>query len=128
MASRWVFKDYVTDGGENVIRSWLSGLPPGARARINAAIRNLEPLPELRRPYSGDLKGNCSGLIELRIPYQKVQYRPLGCYGPGRKEVTLLFGAIEKDNRLEPPSACSTALTRKARIAERGRTCDHDFD
>lgn len=127
MAGYWTFKDYVGDEGVNEIHAWLSGLPKQARRRINIAIRRLEAMEKLAMPHVRVLTGPCAGLMELRIPVAGVQYRPLCCYGPGRGEITLLVGAIEKGDRLVPSSACSTALMNKARIAERGRTCDHDF-
>jgi hypothetical protein len=56
-----------------------------------------------------------------------MQYRPLGCHGPGDREITLLIGAIERGGRFEPQSACAIGFARKAQIHERGRTCEHDF-
>jgi hypothetical protein len=76
----WTFKDYLNPRGENEILDWLNSLPKGAKARINAAIRFLEAMERLEMPYVRMLKGNCSGLMELRIPYDKVQYRPLCSY------------------------------------------------
>lgn len=73
------------------------------------------------------LHGECDGLMELRRQSGNVQYRPIGCYGPGQREVTLLVGATERGGRFVPPSACETAQERKARLIETGRTCDHDF-
>ena len=128
MARYRTFKDYVTPDGENVVRSWLNDLPKRARMKIDAAIRRLEVVDQLEMPYVRVLKGVCHGLMELRIESENVQYRPLCCYGPGEKEVTILFGATEKGGKFVPLSACSIALARKAQLTERGRTCDHQFD
>jgi hypothetical protein len=127
MSRYWTFRDYVDPSGENVIYTWLHGLPKAARARINVIVQYLEATPKLGMPYAKVLTGPCAGLIELRITAHNVQYRPLVCYGPGRREVTLLVGAIEKGGGFEPQSACEIGLARKAQIAERGRTCEHDF-
>lgn len=78
-------------------------------------------------PDSRMLQGDCDQLLELRREIEGVQYRPIGCHGPGRAEVTLLFGAIEKGGKFVPLTACDIAQNRKARLAEKGRTCDHDF-
>lgn len=122
----WAFKDFVSPAGRNLIHEWLEGLP--ARARINARIRLLELTDELRFPDVRILRGECRGLFELRVKADNVQYRPLGYYGPGRGEVTLLIGAVERGGHFEPPSACRTALDRQALIADgRGSTCEHDF-
>jgi hypothetical protein len=83
---------------------------------------------ELRMPYVRTLKGECDGLFELRIKYKNIQYRPLGCYGPGKNQVTLLMGAIEKGGKFDPLSACKTALLRKVKIHETGRIHEHSFE
>ncbi len=121
------FKDFVGENGENEVLVWLNMLPKVDKARINTIISRLEVMEALEMPATRMLKGPCHGLMELRIPTPKIEYRPLCCYGPGRKEITILVGAVEKGDRFVPQSACSTALRRKARIGERGRTCDHDF-
>lgn len=117
----------MTDGGRNEIHAWLSRLSPEAKAGINATIDLLEGMDQLEMPDARKLKGRCKGLVELRIRIGNVQYRPLCCYGPGKRDVTILMGAIEKGGRFEPISACSTALMRMARIEEKGRTREHDF-
>lgn len=127
MSGSWIFKDYVDSGGENVVRSWLDRQPKAAKAKINALIRRLEVVDWLDMPEVRMLQGECDGLMELRTQAGNVQYRPLCCYGPQRREVIILIGAIEKGRKFVPPSACRTAQERKAQLAERGCTCDHDF-
>ena len=49
---------------------------------------------------------------------------------PGLVKFTLLAGAIERNDRLVPPSICATALARKALLlGEQSRrcVCPHDF-
>ena len=121
------FLDYIDSSGRNVIEEWLHGLPMQARVEINTRIQYLEVLENLRRPYTAMLKGECDGLFELRIKHNKIQYRPLACHGPGKSQVTLLVGAIEKGGRFDPPSACTTAQDRKSQINEPGRTDEHSF-
>ena len=129
MTRHWTFRDYLTTEGANPIFDWLSGLPKPVKVRINARIRFIERLETLERPHVAALEGKCDGLLELRIVGpDKVQYRPLCCYGPGRGDVTILVGAIEKGGKIVPSSACATAQQRKKEIAERGRICEHNFD
>lgn len=127
MTRYWTFKDYVDGGGNNEVLKWLNSLPKRAKVKINAAISRLEVMERLEMPYVRVLKGPCNGLLELRILSDNVQYRPLCCYGPGQKEVTLLFGTIEKGGKFVPPSACSSAAARKIDINQQEHTCDHDF-
>ncbi len=123
----WRILDYFNSAGVNVIRRWMQSLPVGARIQIDAFILNLQALPQLGMPYTKALKGECNGLIELRILHGNIQYRPLGCYGPGRGEITLLCGAVEQGGKLKPKGACKTALERKQNIHEIGRTDEHSF-
>ena len=123
----WYFRDYIDSAGLNVIEQWLHSLPQSARLEINTRIQYLEVLRRLVRPDTAMLKGECHGLMELRITHNKIRYRPLACYGPGDRQITLLMGAIEKGGRFEPLSACKTALKRKAEIQEPGRTNEHSL-
>ena len=108
------FYDFVSARGENVIESWLrKDIPPGARAEIEAQLLVLRSVQELTRPAAGDMKRReCRGLIEIRVDWRRQQFRLLGYYGPERSQVTLLIGAREKGDKLEPRDACSTALRR----------------
>lgn len=121
--------DYVDPTGNNLIRQWLDAQPRKVQMRIDALIRNLEAMERLWEPHVKMLKGPGKGLLELRIKINKIQYRPLGYYGPARGQVTLLLGAIEKGNRFEPKNACQTALNHKSFI-ESGfaSTCPHELD
>jgi hypothetical protein len=127
MARYRAFRDFVADDGANTVRAWLDALPVRAKRKINVFIERLEVVDQLEMPTVRVLKGSCDGLMELRVKSENVQYRPLCCYGPGQGEVTILFGATERGGRFQPPTACATALARKTRLGERGRTCDHDF-
>src|SRR5215210_9594396 len=109
MARCWTFRDYVAPSGENLIHTWLNERPKKAKVRINTRLLYFEALVRINEPHAKTLEGECAGLLELRIKAE-VQYRLLCCYGPGRGEITILFGAIERGDRFEPASACSIAL------------------
>jgi hypothetical protein len=124
----WTFRDFVTDRGENVIKEWLDGLPDKkAKAKINALLSHLEAESLLRPPEVKKIVG-FDGIYEVCLVRQNTQYRPLGCYGPGETEFSLLVGAIERGDRITPPSAFQTAVDRR-RLIQGGRsaTCEHDF-
>jgi hypothetical protein len=126
--SEWQFRDFLDGRGTNVIRAWTVALPPVAQAKLDMIIlvlqaANIWPWPA---QYISTLRGY-EGILELRVGSSGVQYRPLGCYGPGRREFTILIGSVEKGGRL-PKSDCGTAVERRKVILEdRGRTCEHDF-
>ena len=124
----WIFKDYISERGENVIRRWLDGLPKRARIKIELRLRYLENVQylNLEPQYVKQLVGY-EGLYEIRVVLDNVQYRPLGCYVPGeRGQFALLIGAVEKGGKLEPRDACDTAVERKGTITfNRSRLHDH---
>lgn len=125
----WVFRDFVNVRGENLIRTWLHSLPAGARAEIHVRLDYLATLPRLGRPYVGQLRHDCKGLYEIRVDFNRVRYRPIGYYGPGRRDFTLLVGALEKGDQFEPRAACSTAFDRIGRLRSgEGTTCEHESD
>jgi hypothetical protein len=67
-------------------------------------------------------------LVELRVVYSGVQYRPLGFYGPGRREFTIVLGSVEKGAL--PARVLETADANRKLILATGRSriCEHQFD
>lgn len=127
----WTFFDFVDERGQNAVRAWIESLGPSVRkavkAQLNARLQYLETCSQLERPYVAALTGY-SGILEIRLKVERVQYRPLCCHGPAVREITILTGAIEKDDTLLPLSACDTALARRSLIMlERRYVSEHDF-
>lgn len=128
----WEFFDFVDGDGRNVIHEWLDGLAPSARKKVRqkltARLDYLQATPVFALPYTRMLVGDCAGIFEIRFEVNNVQYRPLACYGPSGREVTILTGAIEVNDRFEPLSVPSTALERKALVMSNRRyVCPHDY-
>jgi hypothetical protein len=124
----WTFKDFLSEHGRNVIREWIDEQPIGAQMALDAFIRGLEVQERLEGKQMKKLV-NEPGLFELRLYTHRIQYRPLVFYGPRRREVTLLVGAIEKGDDFEPRDAKRIARARKG-IVERDhtRTRNHEFN
>lgn len=122
----WRFKDRLDQRGENVIRAWLDGLPLKAMAKIDGRIRHLAVCGEFPSPYVEKIKGH-DGVFELRVVSFDVQYRPLGGFGPGAGEFTLVMGAREIGDRIEPVNAFKTAEDWIRRL-QTLRVCDHVYD
>lgn len=132
----WEFRDFLDESDRNVIREWISGIPKDARQRLVWQLRNLEstPPPLERKHGIGKLERECAGLLELIFEVDNVQYRPLCCYGPGRRVITLLLGAQKKSrgkrnrNDFDPHNACELALRRKNIVLSYpDRTTTHDY-
>jgi hypothetical protein len=124
----WRWKDYLDDRGRNVIADWIKDLPEAAQTKLESRLLILRGLernhwnPQYVKPLVG-----YSGVLEIRFRSNRIQYRPLFCFGPGRRELTLLVGAIEKGDEFEPKGAPTTAQSRRGEIqANPNRVTDHE--
>jgi hypothetical protein len=79
------------------------------------------------RPEFASLTGKLAGLGELMFDFGKLEYRPIGCFGPARSDFTILIGATKKGKQYDPRSALDSALERKGVVGEVGRTDVYDF-
>lgn len=118
MTMSWTFLDYVDGKGSNQIEAWLESLPVGARKPVRAKLAAIlifaSPQARLQPPRFGPLQG--VGMFKVTFKLNNVQYRILAWYGPDRREVTLLAGAIEKNDRYRPLNVFDTAARRRAEI------------
>lgn len=115
----WGFKVFVSNRGDREIDDWLDGIPAKAKAKIKKRITYLEvwEIERWKRPYVAKYKGS-DGIWEIRVVFDNVQYRLLGCFGPKDNEFTLLIGGREKGGRLEPVDAITTAEKRRQLICQ----------
>jgi len=123
----WKFNDFLDGRGLNLIRQWLDSLPDKARAKINTRILFMQAMAIWPEQYVSAIKG-WPGLVELRVASTGDQYRPLGFYGPERREFTLVLGAIEKGKL---PARILEAADGNRRIVlttGRARISGHQFD
>src|SRR5882672_4025957 len=124
----WTFRDFLSDSGRNLIREWIDEQPVGAQTDLDGFIRSLEAQERLGGKLMKKLTDE-PGLFELRLLSHRIQYRPLVCYGPRRRELTILIGAIEKGDDFEPRDAKRIARTRKAIVdRDHTRTREHQFN
>ncbi len=125
MDKEWTFKVFISLSKTNEIKKWLNTLPKKDKAKIDARIRHLETQKRLEEgPYVEPLTGY-KGLFEIKILSGRVQYRPIGCYGPKRREFTILKGAIEKGDKFEPKNAPDIASDRSKLIDKEEHTDDY---
>jgi len=121
----WGFFDFYSRRGENQIHRWLNSIPLEAKAKINARIATLSGFPIFPEQYFSAYRG-WPQLFELRVVCSGVQYRPLGFYGPLRRQFTLLVGGVEKGK--VPRSLLEVAdENRRIVIADPSRVYPHDF-
>ncbi len=111
----WTILDFVEPGGRCPFFEWQSGVPLDAQAQIDARLLQMAGL--LRWPEKWISKYKTTEKIyELRIPFNKIQYRPLGVYAPSRTFI-LVEGAIEKGDKI-PARALARAEKRQKLLAE----------
>ena len=88
-----------------------NNLPVKAQVRFRTVLEHLRdtPLPwplVLSKPLE-------QGISELRFTVNRIVYRPLGFFGPGNGEYTLLMPAREQGDEFIPRNALQTAIERK---------------
>jgi len=104
---------------KELIDNWLAGLPKRVRLRIGTILAYLEAQRSWRNiPYVKKIRG-CDDVYELIFKINNIQYRPLGCYGPGKGEFTLLVGATKKGKIWVPTDAITTAEKMAKLIRQR---------
>ena len=131
--SVWTFYNFLDARGENVIKDWMNDeIPWEAKSHINIKLLYLRAMPTWPEKLASSYQG-FPGIIELRFPYKRVQYRPLGCYGPQEKQFTLLIGAIEKGGKIRK-SILDTATERMGILNRMPPSllgeciCEHAYD
>jgi hypothetical protein len=115
MAAVWSFRTYVSPRGQQEVPTWYAQQTPRVQAVFDQRLRTLQQMErrEWTEPYSKILRGECTGLVEIRFYADKVQHRPLGWFGPSAGEFTILLCAREIGDRFDPLNACKIALGRK---------------
>jgi hypothetical protein len=97
--------------GVDVIEEWLNSLPPNISARFRKILRHMEITKQWTRPYFDKLTG-FDNLYEILV-HNKIQQRLLGCFGPGRREFTLLIGASKSGASKGKPATWNPKNARK---------------
>lgn len=102
---------YKEDDGTVPLLEWLDELSSKIQDKCAARIKRLmECGHELRRPEADYLR---DGIYELRVRYQRVNYRLLYFFY-GQQVVVLSHGLVKE--REVPPSEIDKALTLKRRF------------
>ena len=125
----WIFKGFLSESGRDIFQEWYEQLPARAQAKFDTILEYLRDTPHTQwftivvLPLS-----EAEGIFEIRFKIRNVLYRPLGCFGPGRGEFTLLVPAREHGNRFEPTNAIALAETRRILVLkDKGRAGECNF-
>ncbi len=122
----WTFYRYVGPEQRDVVLDWIKKQPAGTSARIKAALdvaviqlQLVERERFSRADGVGQLRRKCGGFFELLLWVDKAQYRPIGVYGPGEREFTILSIDREKGDELIEDPDCERPKRRKPYINDR---------
>lgn len=110
MDTYWTFRVFK-DAEVDVIEEWLNSLPPNISARFRKILGHMEITKQWVRPFFDKLTG-FENLYEILV-HSNIQHRLLGCYGPGRKEFTLLIGATKAGASKGKPATWNPKNARK---------------
>jgi hypothetical protein len=121
----WKFKTFKDENGKNVIEDWLQKLPITAQDTIDTRLRYLVVLEQWARPAFDKIKG-AEGIHEIRAKDHSanIEYRVFGCFGPERKEFTLLVGAYKKGTVYNPKDYMNTFKRRYKYFLENKESVD----
>lgn len=122
----WTYYDFVDGVGVNVIRQWRATVPEVVGVALDVTLDLLGGLApgEWKRTYTDDIHG-FPNVRELRFKEERVQWRPLYCFGPGQMEATLLIGASKKGQSWDPRNALGTAQGRSEQVRTSGEGNRH---
>ncbi len=116
--------DYCSEAGRNEIEAWARSVRLGVRerAQLNQKMDMLERVGfevACHMEFLAGTSGDFNHIYKLVVKSQRM-LRPMLCRGPldTRGEATVLCGAIEKDFKLDPPTAAGQAEKRRQRILD----------
>lgn len=113
----WTWMDYLDRRRRNLVRAWmLEELSEAARFKLELRMKTLAGIERTEWPRWATPLVGFKGILELKFKHADVPYRPLFCYGPNQRQLTLLFGAKEIGDAFFPGDAPHRAISRKSEI------------
>jgi len=116
----WVFNQFRSANGRDVISDWRKGLSPARRAVLDVFLDRIAKMRAWPIGICDPIRGY-SGYWELRWTAEKVEHRIFGYYG-GPLLFVMLVGCTHKGKVYDPPSAFQTMNERNKKLTERKGT------
>ncbi len=117
--SMWRFLDYCSAAGNNLIEEWYQKvLDATAQAEFDVVLKMLSVTDDWRGLSEFESLGR-EGLCTIRFKAGKsgkIQYRPVGFFGPGERTFSIYVGCSKKGNIYTPPDAFDLALKRRGKV------------
>lgn len=113
----WSFNTYVGPGGNQDVQKAVDRQSGAWLEHFRARIKYLSTasIADWHTPHAKKLRG-VEGIFEIRFKVSGIQQRPLGFFGPGTNEFTILILATHKDDVYKPSSAIDTASQRRKAV------------
>jgi hypothetical protein len=112
----WIFKGFVDANKNDLIQNWYDDQTPPVKAEFDSLLQGIRRRPNhewsAMRNATALSGKNKQGLIELRFKVERVQYRPIGIFGPERSIFTIVIVAGKSDFEAK----CKLAIERKKLI------------
>ncbi len=128
----WNLKIFVDGRGKSSFQDkYLSS--PKFQASFDVRWRFLKKLSreDWMRPEADKLRKGPKGVFkhyyEIRMKEHKDHWRPIGYFGPGAQDFTILVLVREKGNRFDPKEWRTIADNARKRIEDSGGGCVKDF-
>ncbi|MCF8149165.1 MAG: hypothetical protein K9K30_00865 [Burkholderiaceae bacterium] len=120
----WTFKVYVSETGSQALQKSIDAKDEVVIQYFKTRIRYLANTPkrDWKQPHAKKLKG-VRDIYEIRFAASGVQHRPLGFFGPGEKEFTIVLWATHKQDIYDPHNAINTADGRRKLVSNRDADC-----
>lgn len=111
--------DFLTnpDSSKGVVSTWIAKKYPARQGRFRAKLDDLRQHGVGAEETLGYCPHQGDGIYKLKVK-GKPQLRPHLCKGPFdmQGEATLLAGAIEENDELDPPEVQETASKRRDKL------------
>jgi hypothetical protein len=119
VSGTWRFFDFVYPNGTNPVEEWYKKEAEEVRDMLDAILKENHRIDNpINWVYSKQLKGKLRGLWEFRY-HCSCQYRVVGCFGPARKQATLLVGCYHKGKIYTPTNALDLAVKRAGMLTRK---------
>lgn len=119
----WTYWDFVYENGTNPISQWHKDLSDDAKNLLQEILKtNKKTENHLNwRNLKRFLKGEADEekIWEIEFKADKLQYRLLGIFSPGR-QAAFLIGCYHKQRVYEPTDCIKTAIKRSRLLKEGG--------
>jgi len=113
-------KCYVSSSGKNEVQATYDSGTEELKAGLEVALAYLKVRDRQVwiRPHAHKMS-KCiefRDFFEIRFRAENLQQRPIGYFGPGLNDFTILIWATEKGNKLKPENWCEKANRRRKEI------------